>query len=169
MTLHSSSCLFQILTTLNMDSSSMPLCLDPRLYTKDLSKAERAKHSRVLTAAANRNEYIASALDRLTPDDVRMLVRAEDELAQCKHFKRVFPTPETSKYFKYFGAGQRYYNLLFDAWEYKYGDCRAAAIDRLERLCQDKVRAGGVLFLLISGNPSLVRKFVLFSSGRSNP
>ena len=26
-----------------------------------------------------------------------------------------------------------------DAWETKYGECRGAAIDRLERLCQDKV------------------------------
>ena len=29
--------------------------------------------------------------------------------------------------------------LQVDAWETKYGECRGAAIDRLERLCQDKV------------------------------
>jgi hypothetical protein len=29
--------------------------------------------------------------------------------------------------------------LQIDAWETKYGECRGAAIDRLERLCQDKV------------------------------
>jgi len=32
----------------------------------------------------------------------------------------------------------RYYNFLVDAWEAKYGDCRGAAIDRLEILCQEK-------------------------------
>lgn len=45
---------------------------------------------------------------------------------------------ETHKYFKFFDK-PGYYNLLTDAWETKYSDCRAAAIDRLERLCQEKV------------------------------
>ena len=31
------------------------------------------------------------------------------------------------------------FSLQVDAWETKYGECRGAAIDRLERLCQDKV------------------------------
>ena len=46
---------------------------------------------------------------------------------------------DTHKYFKYF-ENPRYYNLLFDAWEAKYGgDHRAAAIDRLEGLCVEKI------------------------------
>ena len=61
--------------------------------------------------------------------------RAEDELAQTTRFVRIFPTPETHRYFKYFQQ-PRYYNLLMDAWEHSYGDCRPAGIDRLERLCQ---------------------------------
>ena len=53
---------------------------------------------------------------------------------------RIFPTVDTHKYFKFFKQQKppRYYNLLFDAWEHQYGDCRAAAIDRLETLCQAK-------------------------------
>ncbi len=45
---------------------------------------------------------------------------------------------DTHKYFKFFD-GPRYYNRLLDAWETKYADCRGAAIDRLEQLCQEKV------------------------------
>ena len=67
-----------------------------------------------------------------------MKFRAEDELAQTTRFVRIFPTPDTHRYFKYFQQ-PRYYNLLMDAWEHSYGDCRPAGIDRLERLCQDKV------------------------------
>ena len=128
----------QILAKLGMDSEDGQLCLDPRLYRQDLSKADRNKHNRVLAVAGNKNEYVPVALDKLTPDDVRHLIRAEDELAQLTHFSRIYPTQDSSRYFKYFQT-PRYYNFLFDAWEFQYADCRAAAIDRLELLCQEKV------------------------------
>ena len=44
---------------------------------------------------------------------------------------------DTHKYFKFFEE-PRYYNFLMDAWETRYGEQRAAAIDRLEQLCQEK-------------------------------
>ncbi len=53
-------------------------------------------------------------------------------------FMLKFRFQETHKYFKFFDK-PGYYNLLTDAWETKYSDCRAAAIDRLERLCQEKI------------------------------
>ena len=34
----------------------------------------------------------------LTPCDVRVLVRAEEELTQCHNFERVFPTSNTGRY-----------------------------------------------------------------------
>ncbi len=126
-----------ILKKLNMEDVSQ-LCLDPRLYTFDLSKADKAKQNRICACAERRDDYLTKALDRLTPDDVRCLIRAEDEMAQLTRFQRIFPTQETHKYFKYFQQ-PRYYNLLLDAWEHAYGDCRPAGIDRLERLCQEKV------------------------------
>jgi len=119
------------------------------LYARELSKSERAKQDKFLslynTASAGccsesrRLQYLEPILESLTPDDVRFLIRAEDELAQAAHFTRIFPTRDTHKYFKYFDT-PRYYNLLFDAWETKYADdnLRAAAIDRLERLCVSK-------------------------------
>ena len=110
------------------------LCMDRRLYQRELSKLERAKQDRfvsALKAAANasatsasttsenseipqeqnsnkndsnqpnstspnkdfdRSTYLDTILEHLTPDDVRVLIRSEDELAQATHFSRIFPT-----------------------------------------------------------------------------
>eukprot|EP00095_Tigriopus_kingsejongensis_P001801 maker-scaffold10_size831480-snap-gene-0.19 protein:Tk01801 transcript:maker-scaffold10_size831480-snap-gene-0.19-mRNA-1 annotation:"tubulin polyglutamylase ttll4" len=126
-----------ILQKLNLEDLST-LCLEPKLYTRDLSKADKAKQTRMLALAESRDTYLDSILEKLTPDDVRYLIRAEDELTQLTHFSRIFPTQETHKYFKYFQI-PRYHNMLFDAWENKYGDCRVAGIDRLEELCLERV------------------------------
>jgi hypothetical protein len=37
----------------------------------------------------------------------------------CARFIKVFPTTTSHKYFQYF-EGPRYYNMLFDAWEYAH-------------------------------------------------
>ena len=86
--------------------------MDRRLYARELSKSERAKQDKFLslynTASAGccsesrRLQYLEPILESLTPDDVRFLIRAEDELAQAAHFTRIFPTRDTHKYFKYF-------------------------------------------------------------------
>ena len=106
------------------------LCMDRRLYQKELSKSERAKQDRFVTALKSaattpvsststtppekemntnstdsnhqnttstnmdldRSTYLDSILEHLTPDDVRVLIRSEDELAQATHFSRIFPT-----------------------------------------------------------------------------
>ena len=106
--------------------------MDRRLYARELSKSERAKQDKFLSIynsigayaaetggsdagdngqgvdeGARRSLYLESILESLTPDDVRFLIRAEDELAQATHFTRIFPTRDTHKYFKYFET-QRY-------------------------------------------------------------
>ena len=111
------------------------LCMDRRLYQRELSKSERAKHDRFLSALSSvvtapdtsasttngdtleiiqghnnsnsnkslsnptssgsdidRSVYLDTILEQLTPDDVRVLIRSEDELAQATHFSRIFPT-----------------------------------------------------------------------------
>ena len=107
------------------------LCMDRRLYQKELSKSERAKQDRFVSALKSaattpvsststtppenlemntssndsnhpnttstikdldRSTYLDSILEHLTPDDVRVLIRSEDELAQATHFSRIFPT-----------------------------------------------------------------------------
>jgi hypothetical protein len=114
------------------------LCMDRRLYQRELSKSERAKQDKFLSAVSSvvavpvsspsttngdtleisqdnnesnpisnivnptstgsdmdRSVYLDTILEQLTPDDVRVLIRSEDELAQATHFSRIFPTQVT--------------------------------------------------------------------------
>lgn len=82
-------------------------------------------------------------VETLTPDDIRHLIVAEDELSQCSGFNRIFPTRQTHSYFGFF-EGPRYYNMLMDAWENKYDQDRAAGIVRLQELCRRKIHLSTV-------------------------
>jgi tubulin polyglutamylase TTLL4 len=77
-------------------------------------------------------------IETLTPDDIRQLITAEDELSQCYNFYRIYPTTSTHTYTPYFEL-PRYYNMLFDAWETKYHADRPAAVERLKELCRQKI------------------------------
>merc|ERR1719228_1082751 len=115
------------------------LCLDKRLYVKELSKAERLKQDSWLAAAAGSSVPPQGILDHLTPDDVRHLVVAEDELATSRRFQRIFPTSSSDRFLK-FMEKTRYYNLLLSAWEIKYsGINREKGRAILESLCSQKV------------------------------
>lgn len=70
-------------------------------------------------------QYLRDILSTLTPDDVRHLLQAEDELTQAGDMERVFPDAASHKYLPYL-AGPRYYNRLFDAWETRYGHNRSS-------------------------------------------
>ncbi|CAH2054752.1 unnamed protein product, partial [Iphiclides podalirius] len=106
---------------------------DSRLYTVYLSKEERDKHI-IYTNIEDRDVYLRDILSTLTPDDVRHLIQAEDELTQTGDMERVFPTHETHKYLGFL-AGPRYYNRLFDAWEARYSAHREPGIELLRKLC----------------------------------
>ncbi|XP_077301209.1 uncharacterized protein LOC143921719 isoform X2 [Arctopsyche grandis] len=114
-----------------------PVLHDKRLYTVHLSKEEKVKHSH-FTELDNRKDYLEDILTNLTPDDVRHLIQAEDELTQKATLERIFPTATSYPYLEYM-AGPRYYNRLFDAWEYKYGNNRKAGVKRLQELCEQGV------------------------------
>jgi len=68
-----------------------------------------------------------SILETLTADDIRILVESIDEEQRRGSFTRVFPTPNSRKYLRYFEV-PRYYNLLLDAWcrRYSRSDSRNA-------------------------------------------
>lgn len=83
-------------------------------------------------------QYLDRIIEDLTPDDIRQLITAEDELSQCENFVRIFPSRNSNTYFPYFES-QRYYNMLFDAWEFKYHDRRTEGIQRLKNLCAEKI------------------------------
>ena len=98
---------------------------DPRLYCKDLSEAEKEKQERFRRLYQNSCAYrdkdnerghngelmeiqedtcrdkleeLGDILTDLTPSDVRVLVRSEEELGQCRGFERIFPTGSTAHY-----------------------------------------------------------------------
>ena len=66
--------------------------------------------------AVSLQEFLSSALDVLTPGDVRTLVQAEDELTRRGEFERVFPSPVSSRYMRFFHR-PRYLNVLLCQWE----------------------------------------------------
>ncbi|XP_026818449.1 tubulin polyglutamylase TTLL4-like [Rhopalosiphum maidis] len=123
-----------LLKTLGVKS---PLCYDKRIYTFNLSAKEKEKQE-YYKHIKSREEYIDSILDNLLPDDIRHLIIYEDELTQIGSFQKIFPTTSSFKYHQYF-FGFRYYNMLFDAWEYKYGNNREEGIIVLKKLCHSKV------------------------------
>uniref|UniRef100_A0A1B0BDQ3 Tubulin polyglutamylase TTLL4 n=1 Tax=Glossina palpalis gambiensis TaxID=67801 RepID=A0A1B0BDQ3_9MUSC len=114
------------------------ICFDKRLYITYLSRQEKIKHNAFTRKSIeDRYEYINEILERLTPDDVRCLIIAEDELARSKPLERIFPTAETYKYLKYTESA-RYYNRLLDAWETRYSENRSAGIDLLRDYCSER-------------------------------
>jgi tubulin polyglutamylase TTLL4 len=86
-----------------------------------LTSHDRAKHALFVqkSTVANSSLYSYDVLDNLTEDDVRVLMETEDELKCCGHFERVFPSPTSYTYLKYFEI-QRYYNVLLNAWVGRY-------------------------------------------------
>ncbi|KAM7351584.1 tubulin tyrosine ligase-like 4A isoform 2-T2 [Cochliomyia hominivorax] len=115
-----------------------PICYDKRMYINYLSRTEKIKHNMFTRKSMDdREEYINPILEHLTPDDVRCLIIAEDELARCTPLERIFPTIDTYKYLKYTEA-PRYYNRLLDAWESRYGNNRIEGIHLLRQYCEDQ-------------------------------
>lgn len=111
------------------------VCQDYRLHRVSIGYAEKIKQS--LYSHERREDYLDDILEELTPDDVRHLITYEDELTQIESFEKIFPTESTHEYFEFFDVS-RYYNMLFDAWETKYGGNRAKGILRLQQLCETK-------------------------------
>ena len=82
----------EILDKFNLSEMTSSLCMDKRLYSRHLSGAEKSKHDKICNQTKSRDEYLESIISSLTPDDVRCLIRAEDELVHATHFTRIFPT-----------------------------------------------------------------------------
>ncbi|CAK9816994.1 Tubulin monoglutamylase TTLL4 [Anthophora quadrimaculata] len=112
------------------------ICFNKHLYTNVLTWEDRRKQYDLLKNIS-RKHYLKSILKKLTPDDVRVLIRHEDEITRTGRFEKIFPTCNTYKYFDYFEE-VRYYNLLLDAWENEYRYNRSSGIERLRKLCKKK-------------------------------
>jgi len=113
-----------------------PLEFDQRLYSKVKSEEQVEKEEYYTQEDITREEYLEIADEKnLTAKDIQTLIRAEEELAQCKGFSRIFPRKDSSKFLNYLETPS-YSDQLLDAWEHKYGDDRRKGRELLSRLCQ---------------------------------
>ncbi|KAF7267058.1 hypothetical protein GWI33_019661 [Rhynchophorus ferrugineus] len=145
---------FHFPVQLSQTVKNPPQCFDKRLYTRGLTKKERYKHQH-FTEFESREDYVYDILKDLTGDDVRQLIKAEDEYVVKGKFERIFPTAHTYKYLEFMEA--RYYNRLFDAWETKYASRREDGIALLQTLCAQKVH----LKIANQSTISKARNFIL--------
>lgn len=72
-------------------------------------------------------DLISTILEVLTPDDVRVLAESEDELSRLGEFERIFPSPASSRYLRFFEQ-PRYLNILLNQWEQKFGQNRSQGV-----------------------------------------
>ncbi|XP_071479544.1 tubulin monoglutamylase TTLL4-like [Diadema antillarum] len=119
--------------TNKVDYSSV--IMNKSLYTNHLAKDERAKHA-FYTQKHIDEQCRMSILDTLTPDDIRHLVQTEDEFSRRGGFERVFPSPTSQKYHRFFDT-PRYYNILLDEWVRKYNRQQAKGLSLLEDFCAE--------------------------------
>ncbi|CAK6973175.1 tubulin polyglutamylase TTLL4 [Scomber scombrus] len=91
--------------------------------------------------SAEEKDFVSTVLDVLTPEDVHMLAESENELSRRGQFERIFPSPTSSRYLRFFEC-TRYLNILLDQWEQKYWNNRTKGISLLRTLCQKKVHLG---------------------------
>ena len=83
-------------------------------------------------------QYVSAILENLTHDDIRCMILTEDELNRCHPLERIFPASNSYKYLQ-FTEQARYYNLLLDAWENRYGKKREAGVALLRTLCWKRI------------------------------
>uniref|UniRef100_UPI00398EE9DE tubulin monoglutamylase TTLL4-like isoform X1 n=2 Tax=Pristiophorus japonicus TaxID=55135 RepID=UPI00398EE9DE len=112
-----------------------------RPKSAELSADEKLKRVYYLSQKSPPMDFYCSLLDILTPDDIRMLMESEDENNRRGQFERIFPCRFSSRYLRFFEQ-PRYFNILLDLWEQKYGQHREAGIDVLKELSYRRVHLG---------------------------
>merc|ERR1711976_962647 len=110
-----------------------------RVYSRVDTDDDIVKHKLYTPKNTDRSSYVDTILDDLTPNDVRVLIKTEEELSQTQHFTRLFPNENSHELFKYYYEGIPYNDKLLDAWEYKYSNQRSKGIIRLKKLCAKAV------------------------------
>ena len=72
--------------------------------------------------------------EELTPRDVRVLVKAEEELAPCRLYTRIFPSKDSDKCLQYMSPPS-YADYLLDAWEATHAADRDKGRTILKKKC----------------------------------
>merc|ERR550519_24453 len=83
---------------------------DKRLYSRVRDKKHREKEVAVSTMTRDDGENFI--LDNLTPHDLRILVKTEEELSQSSNFLRIFPTSSTHPYLQLLSSPLSYSDKL---------------------------------------------------------
>ncbi|PNJ36566.1 TTLL4 isoform 5 [Pongo abelii] len=105
--------------------------------------AQKMKKAYYLTQKIPDQDFYASVLDVLTPDDVRILVEMEDEFSRRGQFERIFPSHISSRYLRFFEQ-PRYFNILTTQWEQKYHGNKLKGVDLLRSWCYKGFHVGVV-------------------------
>ena len=117
----------------HLDSNKIEF--QPKLYSRVKSEQQLEKEEDYGEEDLEPEDYLDMVEEEnLTPRDVRLLVRAEEELDQCRNYRRIFPDGESSKFLKYLSPPS-YSDRLLDSWERRYGDQREAGRDILRNKC----------------------------------
>ncbi|XP_057708450.1 tubulin polyglutamylase TTLL4 isoform X2 [Corythoichthys intestinalis] len=123
-------------------SSNSSLCgVSKEMTNLEVSIDEKAKRAFYLKQRFADQRILATVLDVLTPNDVRVLAESEDELSRRGEFERIFPSASSSKYLRFFES-PRYLSIVLDQWEHKYWNNRTKGINLLRPLCQKGVHLG---------------------------
>uniref|UniRef100_A0A8C3YPH4 Tubulin tyrosine ligase like 4 n=1 Tax=Catagonus wagneri TaxID=51154 RepID=A0A8C3YPH4_9CETA len=105
--------------------------------------AQKMKKAYYLTQKIPDQDFYASVLDVLTPDDVRVLVEMEDEFSRRGQFERIFPSRISSRYLRFFEQ-PRYFNILTTQWEQKYHGNKLKGVDLLRSWCYKGFHTGAI-------------------------
>jgi len=116
-----------------------PVTFEYRIHTK-VKWDDDVNKQKAFQNLQQREEYLDTILKEISPMDLRMLIKAEEELSQTNGFSRLFPSAKSHQYFKYFYRdGIPYYDRLLDAWEHKYANNRAKGIRTLRKYCNKAI------------------------------
>uniref|UniRef100_A0A452V031 Tubulin tyrosine ligase like 4 n=1 Tax=Ursus maritimus TaxID=29073 RepID=A0A452V031_URSMA len=127
-------------------SSCTPLPTSPRgkcRMAPEHFTAQKMKKAYYLTQKIPDQDFYASVLDVLTPDDVRILVEMEDEFSRRGQFERIFPSRISSRYLRFFEQ-PRYFNILTTQWEQKYHGNKLKGVDLLRSWCYKGFHTGAI-------------------------
>ncbi|XP_014386544.1 PREDICTED: LOW QUALITY PROTEIN: tubulin polyglutamylase TTLL4 [Myotis brandtii] len=127
-------------------SSSTSLPASPRnkcQMAPEQITAQKLKKAYYLTQKIPDQDFYASVLDVLTPDDVRVLVEMEDEFSRRGQFERIFPSRISSRYLRFFEQ-PRYFNILTTQWEQKYHGNKLKGVDLLRSWCYKGFHTGAI-------------------------
>ena len=112
------------------------LNFEPGLYTRAKTESQIEKEEYYSeTEGLTREDYVDMVSpEELTPRDVRILTRAEEELAQARMYTRIFPSKDSDKFLQYMSPPS-YADYLLDAWEATYASDRDKGRAVLKKKC----------------------------------